>query len=156
MAAEIRIDDLSGPEVAALLAVHAETMLSASPAESCHFLPLEGLRVPEVTFWSMWDEGALVGCGALKDLGDGTGEIKSMHAREHLRGRGLGRQMLEHIIAEAKVRGYAALLLETGSMDAFLPARRLYEAYGFTCCGPFGSYVPDPNSAFMRLDLQAS
>ncbi len=153
MGAEIRVDDLTGPDVAALLAVHAETMLRASPAESCHFLPLEGLRVPEVTFWSMWEDGVLVGCGALKDLGDGTGEIKSMHAREHLRGRGLGRQMLEHIIAEARARGYAALFLETGSMDAFIPARKLYEAYGFTYCGPFGDYSLDPNSSFMRLAL---
>jgi putative acetyltransferase len=150
---DIRPDDLSGPEIADLIAVHASTMLAASPAESCHFLPIDGLRQPSVSVWSLWDDAALLGCGALKDLGDGIGEIKSMHTREVLRGRGLGRRMLEHILAEARRRGYAALYLETGSMDAFIPARRLYEAYGFTYCGPFGDYVDDPNSTYMTLAL---
>lgn len=150
---EIRPDDLSGPEMAELIAIHAGTMLAASPPESCHFLPIDGLRQPAVTVWSLWEEGALLGCGALKDLGDATGEIKSMHTREVLRGRGLGRRMLEHILAEARRRGYTALYLETGSMEAFIPARRLYEAYGFTYCGPFGDYTEDPNSVFMTLPL---
>jgi putative acetyltransferase len=150
---EIRPDDLTSAEMADLIAIHARTMLAASPPESCHFLPIEGLRDPSVSVWSMWEEGRLIGCGALKDLGDGTGEIKSMHTREALRGRGLGRVMLEYILGEARRRGYTALWLETGSMDAFIPARRLYEAYGFTCCGPFGDYVDDPHSVFMTLTL---
>ena len=150
---EIRPDDLSGPEIADLIAIHAGTMLAASPPESCHFLPIDGLRQPSVSVWSLWEADALLGCGALKDLGDGTGEIKSMHTREVLRGRGLGRRMLEHILAEARQRGYTALYLETGSMDAFLPARRLYEAYGFTYCAPFGDYAEDPHSVFMTLPL---
>lgn len=150
---EIRPDDLTSAEMEDLIAIHARTMLAASPPESCHFLPIEGLRDPTVSVWSMWEEGRLIGCGALKDLGDGSGEIKSMHTREALRGRGLGRVMLEFILGEARRRGYTALWLETGSMDAFLPARRLYEAYGFTYCGPFGDYVDDPNSTFMTLKL---
>lgn len=150
---DIRPDDLSSAEMTDLIAIHARTMLAASPPESCHFLPIEGLRDPTVSVWSMWEEGRLIGCGALKDLGDGSGEIKSMHTREALRGRGLGRVMLEFILGEARRRGYTALRLETGSMDAFLPARRLYEAYGFTYCGPFGDYVDDPNSVFMTLKL---
>ena len=153
MPVDIRPDDLSSPEIAGLIAVHAETMLAASPADSCHFLPLDGLRQPSVTVWSMWEDGVLIGCGALKELGQGQGEIKSMHTRAHLRGRGLGRAMLEHILKEARARGYTGLWLETGSMEAFLPARRLYQAYGFTSCGPFGDYVDDPNSVFMHLDL---
>ncbi len=150
---EIRPDDLSGPEMAELIATHAATMLAASPPESCHFLPIDGLRQPSVSVWSLWEDGALLGCGALKDLGDCTGEIKSMHTREVLRGKGLGRRMLEHILAEARRRRYKALFLETGSMPAFVPARRLYEAYGFDYCGPFGDYSEDPNSVFMRLPL---
>ena len=94
---EIRPDDLTGAEIADLIAIHAGTMLAASPPESCHFLPIDGLRQPSVSVWSIWEDGALLGCGALKDLGDGTGEIKSMHTRQVLRGRGLGRQMLAHI-----------------------------------------------------------
>jgi putative acetyltransferase len=150
---QIRPDDLTGPEIAELIAIHAGTMLAASPPESCHFLPIDGLRQPSVSVWSLWEEGALLGCGALKDLGNGTGEIKSMHTREVLRGRGLGRRMLEHILAEARRRNYTALYLETGSMDAFIPARRLYEAYGFDYCGPFGDYIEDPHSVFMCLPL---
>lgn len=150
---EIRPDDLTSPEMEALIAVHARTMLAASPPESCHFLPIDGLRQPSVSVWSIWEKDALLGCGALKDLGDGTGEIKSMHTREVLRGKGLGRRMLAHILAEARRRGYTALFLETGSMDAFIPARRLYEAHGFTYCGPFGDYTNDPNSTFMTLSL---
>ncbi len=150
---EIRPDDLTSAEMAGLIAIHARTMLAASPPESCHFLPLEGLRQPSVSVWSLWEDGALLGCGALKDLGDGTGEIKSMHTREALRGRGLGRMMLEFILGEARRRGYTALWLETGSMDAFIPARRLYEAYSFRYCGPFGDYADDPNSVFMTLAL---
>jgi len=150
---QIRPDDLTGPEIAELIAIHAGTMLAASPRESCHFLPIDGLRQSSVSVWSLWEEGALLGCGALKDLGNGTGEIKSMHTREVLRGRGLGRRMLEHILAEARRRNYSALYLETGSMDAFIPARRLYEAYGFDYCGPFGDYTEDPHSVFMCLPL---
>lgn len=153
MPVDIRPDDVTGPEIIALLRAHAQTMLASSPAESCHFLPAEGLRAPDISFWSMWDGGALVGCGALKDLGGGQGEIKSMHMRAALRGRGLGRLMLEHIVAEARGRGMRTLLLETGSMDAFIPARRLYERFGFCYCEPFGDYVKDPNSVFMRYDL---
>lgn len=153
MTIEIRPDDLTGPEMADLIAVHAQTMLAASPPESCHFLPIDGLRQPSVTVWSMWENGALIGCGALKALGGAQGEIKSMHTRVHLRGRGLGRVMLEHILAEARTRHYSDLWLETGSMDAFLPARRLYQAYGFVSCGPFGDYLEDPNSHFMHLHL---
>jgi len=150
---EIRPDDLTSPEMADLITVHAAAMLAASPPESCHFLPIDGLRQPSVSVWSLWEDDALLGCGALKELGDGTGEIKSMHTREVIRGRGLGRRMLEHILAEARRRGYTALYLETGSMDAFLPARRLYEAYGFSYCGPFGNYTDDPHSTFMTLRL---
>lgn len=153
MTIDIRPDDLSSAEMADLIATHAQTMLAASPAESCHFLPIDGLRQPSVSVWSMWEDGALIGCGALKDLGNGGGEIKSMHTRAHLRGRGLGRRMLEHILGVAKARGYTGLWLETGSMDAFIPARRLYESYGFAFTGPFGDYADDPNSVFMHLQI---
>jgi putative acetyltransferase len=150
---EIRVDDLSGPEIAELISIHAATMLAASPPESCHFLPIDGLRQPAVTVWSLWQDGALLGCGALKDLGGAAGEIKSMHTREGFRSRGLGRRMLEHILAEARRRKYTALWLETGSADSFMPARKLYEVYGFSYCGPFADYAEDPHSIFMTLTL---
>jgi len=146
-------DDLTGVEIRALLETHFAAMLASSPAESCHFLDFDGLNAPDVTFWSIWDGIALAGCGALKALSPGQGEIKSMRTHaDHLR-KGAGAAMLKHIISQARQRGYVRLSLETGSSDAFAPARALYEAYGFESCPPFGDYVEDPFSRFMTLAI---
>lgn len=146
-------DDLSGPEIRALLETHFAGMLANSPEGSCHFLDFEGLRGPGVTFWSIWDGGDLMGCGALKEHDPAHGEIKSMRTHEaHLR-RGAGGAMLEHIIGTAKARGYHRLSLETGSSPAFDPAHALYLRYGFEYCGPFADYKQDPFSRFMTLTL---
>jgi putative acetyltransferase len=146
-------DDLTGVEIRALLETHFAAMLASSPAESCHFLDFDGLNAPDVTFWSIWDGIALAGCGALKALSPGQGEIKSMRTHaDHLR-KGAGAAMLRHIISQARQRGYVRLSLETGSSDAFAPARALYEAYGFESCPPFGDYVEDPFSRFMTLAI---
>lgn len=153
MSVEIRDEDLKGAEIAALLAEHARLMLASSPAESCHFLPLDDLRKPDIRMWSMWEGAELLGCGALKFHDAHMGEIKSMHTRSHLRGRGLGRMMLLHILAHARSDGLTDLYLETGSQDVFISARNLYLAHGFTECGPFAEYRPDPNSVFMHKAL---
>ena len=146
-------DDLTGVEIRALLETHFAAMLASSPAESCHFLDFDGLNAPDVTFWSIWDGIALAGCGALKALSSGEGEIKSMRTHaDHLR-KGAGAAMLKHIISQARQRGYVRLSLETGSSDAFTPARALYEAYGFAYCPPFGDYAEDPFSRFMTLAI---
>lgn len=145
----IKKDDLTGPEIRALLETHFAGMLAASPPESCHFLDFDGLNAPDVTFWSIWDGGALAGCGAVKELSPTHGEIKSMRTHgDHLR-KGVGARMLEHIIATAQERGYRRLSLETGSTPEFVAACALYERYGFEYCPPFGSYVDDPFSRFM-------
>jgi len=149
----IEVDDLSRPAVHALLQEHLANMYELSPPESVHALDLSKLRAPDITFWSVWDGATLVGCGALKQMSATEGEIKSMRTPKALRRRGAGRAVLEHIIAEAKRRGYRRLNLETGSQDGFVPARTLYESFGFTYCGPFGDYRPDPNSAFMTMEL---
>jgi putative acetyltransferase len=149
----IELDDLNRPEIAALLQEHLASMFVHTPPESVHALPIESLRSPEITFWSVWENGELLGCGALKELDPRHGEIKSMRtASTHLR-KGVARAMVHHIIAEAKRRGYRRLSLETGAMGAFEPARRLYAACGFTYCEPFADYVEDPNSVFMTLEL---
>ena len=149
----IEVDDLSRPEIHALLNEHLQSMYELSPPESVHALDLEHLRRPGITFWSAWDGSVLLGCGALKELDPKHGEIKSMRTPNTLRRRGAGRAMLAHIITVARSRAYERLSLETGSMEAFRPAQRLYESFGFTCCGPFGEYVEDPNSVFMSLRL---
>ena len=149
----IERDDLSRPEIAELLKEHLASMFVYSPPESVHALPIEGLRRPDITFWSVWENDELLGCGALKELDPQHGEIKSMRtASAHVR-KGVARAVVRHIIAEAKRRGYRRLSLETGSMAAFEPARQLYTACGFTYCEPFGDYVNDPNSVFMTLEL---
>ena len=146
-------DDLTGPEIRALLETHFAGMLANSPKDSCHFLDFEGLKGPGVTFWSIWNEGSLMGCGALKQHDAELGEIKSMRTHEsHLR-KGAGAAMLEHIIATALERGLKRLSLETGSGPAFDPAHGLYLRYGFEYCGPFGDYQEDPFSRFMTLAL---
>lgn len=151
----IEIDDLSRPEIHALLAEHLRHMHELSPPESVHALDLGGLQAADVTFWSVWDEGGvLAGCGALKQLSPRHGEVKSMRTPAGRRRQGAGRAVLAHIVDEARRRGYRRLSLETGSMAAFAPAQRLYESFGFTYCGPFAGYVEDPNSVFMTLELQ--
>ncbi len=149
----IEVDDLSRPEVLALLAEHLTNMYELSPPESVHALDVSGLKAHEVTFWTVWDGEELVGCGALKEIDEAHGEVKSMRTPKHLRRRGAGRLILSHIIDVAKERGYRRLSLETGSMEAFKPAHKLYESFGFTYGGPFEGYVEDPNSVFMHLTL---
>jgi len=151
---QIRVDDLAGPEIRALLAEHLRNMHQVSPPESVHALDLAGLLRPDVTFWTAWSGDELLGCGALKELSTDHGEVKSMRTVSAYRRKGVARAMLEHIIAEARSRSYARLSLETGSMQAFDPARRLYESFGFTYCLPFASYSEDPNSVFLTRLLE--
>jgi putative acetyltransferase len=151
---EIRLDDLAGAEIRALLAEHLDNMHQLSPPESVHALDVTELLKPDITFWTMWSDGELFGCGALKELSPVHGEIKSMRTVTAHRRKGVGRTMLEHIIAEARRRSYARLSLETGSMLAFEPARRLYESFGFEYCGPFADYAEDSNSVFLTRTLK--
>lgn len=149
----IEIDDLSGADVAALLAEHLADMYATSPACSVHALDLDALRAPSVTVWTARDEGALLGCGALKELDRRHGELKSMRTAAAARGRGVGGAVLGHLLTVARERGYARVSLETGSQPFFAPAYRLYARHGFVECGPFGDYVPDPSSVFMTRAL---
>ena len=151
---QIRVDDLSGPEIRALLEEHLQDMRRISPPESVHALDLHALRRPEITFWTAWSGSDLVGCGALKTLDAAHGEIKSMRVSGAYRRSGAGRAMLAHILAEARTRGLQRLSLETGSQPEFEPARRLYASEGFAECGPFASYIEDPCSVFMTRALQ--
>ncbi len=149
----IKIDDLAGPEVAELLSEHLRSMAEHSPPESVHALDLDRLRQPEITFWTAWENTELLGCGALKELDASHGEIKSMRtATRHLR-KGVAARILQQILNEATRRGYHRLSLETGSPEAFEPARQLYVRFGFTFCEPFADYVEDPYSVFMTKGL---
>lgn len=150
---DIRVDDLTGSEIAELLHEHLRCMAQVSPPESRHALNLDGLKNPEVTFWTIWNGPDLAGCGALKELSGQHAEIKSMRTAYAYQRKGVASQMLRHLIEEAKRREYRRVSLETGSMEYFEPARRLYASFGFVDCGPFEAYIADPNSVFMAKEL---
>ena len=149
----IEVDDPSTPALQALLSEHLRDMHALSPPESVHALDPGAPVGSDTTFWSVWEGDTLVGCGALRELDATHGEVKSMRTPAALRRRGAGRAVLTHIIEEARARGYERLSLETGAAEAFMPARRLYEDFGFSYCGPFAEYAADPNSAFMTRAL---
>ena len=150
---EIVVDDLAGPEIAAFLTEHIEEMRSITPLESKHALDLDGLRQPDVTFWSVLDGDAVVGCGALKRLDDDHAELKSMRTARSRKRSGVASLLLLHIIAEASRMGFSRLSLETGSAEFFQPARGLYQKFGFDYCDPFADYRLDPHSVFMTRAL---
>ncbi len=150
---DIIIDDLQGKPIMDLLQEHLTAMAMHSPEESVHALDIENLRKPNITVWSAMIGEKLIGCGALKELDSTHAEIKSMRtASSHLR-KGVASNLLKHIIQQSKLRGYQRLSLETGSMLAFAPARRLYSQFGFEVCSPFAGYTEDPFSVFMSKDI---
>ena len=150
---EVRQDDLSGDEVRALLAFHLADARSNTPAGFSFALDLSGLKTPDITVWTAWDGEALAGIAALRDLGDGSGEVKSMRTDpNHLR-KGVAATLLRHIIGEARRRGMARLLLETGMGPAYDPAKALYRRHGFSDGESFASYRPSAHNHFMQLAL---
>ena len=151
----IRTQDPATPDITALLNQHLSEMRSISPPESKHALDIESLRTPDISFWSVRDDdGALMGCGALKQLDATHAEIKSMRTDPAHRRKGVAASLLAHIIDHARLQQFTRLSLETGAQDHFVPARALYTRFGFTICAPFASYQEDPNSVFMTRTLQ--
>lgn len=165
MALRIDLDRPDRPEVVALLEEHLADMYATSPPESVHALDVTGLLAPEITFWTCHDDlrddlhddlhdgAGLLGCAALKDLGAGHAELKSMRTRAAARGRGVATALLDVVLSEARARGLERVSLETGTEEFFAPARRLYAAHGFVECPPFGDYALDPHSVFLTLAL---
>lgn len=157
---QIRLDDLSDPRIAVFLEEHLRDMRATSPPESVHALDLNKLRDPGVHFWTAWlpsltgaGDGTLVGTGAIKRLDTHHAELKSMRTAASFRGQGFARQMLLHILEQARAMGFARLSLETGTQPFFAPAHQLYLANGFEPCAPFGSYTLDPNSRYLTMAL---
>jgi putative acetyltransferase len=149
----IAADDPRAADVVALLGSHLALMNALSPPEEVHALDVEALVDPAITFVGYRVEGELLAVGALKDLGGGHGELKSMHTTAAARGRGIGSAIVVHLVDLARIRGLTRVSLETGTPAEFAPARALYARLGFTECGPFGDYAPSPWSTFMTLDL---
>lgn len=145
----IRVDPLTGAEIAGLLREHLDDMARHSPPESVHALDLDSLRSPQITFWSAWTDDVLVGCVAIKELDPWHGELKSMRTATSYLRKGVASALMRHVLEEAHRRGYRKLSLETGAMAAFAPAHAFYASFGFERCGPFAEYVDDPYSVFM-------
>ncbi|WP_183097889.1 GNAT family N-acetyltransferase [Nocardioides pelophilus] len=150
----IGTDDPLRDDVLRLLEEHLTDMRATSPPESVHALDPTALTGPGLTFWTLREEGRLLGCAALKELDPRHAEIKSMRTAAVARRRGVASRLLDHVLATARERGYERLSLETGTQDFFAPARALYVSRGFEECGPFASYVPDPHSAFFSRPLR--
>lgn len=150
---DIKIDELSSAEVIGFLKEHLKNMTYVTPPGSVHALDIEALKKPEITFWSVWDGSLLIGCGALKELDSQHAEIKSMRTASSRLGKGVASHLLDYILTEARRRKYRRVSLETGSVDAFTPARNLYKKFGFTYCEPFSNYIQDQNTVFMTIVL---
>lgn len=153
MEGEITVDDPRAADVRALLERHLVFTAEHSPPEDVHALDVDALVDPSITFVSYRVAGEVLGVGALKDLGAGDGELKSMHTAAAARGRGVAGAIVEHLVDLARERGLTRLSLETGTPEAFRPARSLYARHGFVECGPFADYGPSPYSTFLTRDL---
>jgi putative acetyltransferase len=140
--------ELDHEDVRHLIDQHFAEMRAGSPPSACHVVPVEGLRKPEIRFFTVREGGVLLGCGALRRLGQDQGEIKSMRTADGALGRGVGKAMLDHVVAAARSEGMSRLSLETGSTEQFAAANRLYQKEGFERCAPFADYSDTPFTRF--------
>lgn len=149
----VAIDDPRVEDVRLLLERHLTFSREVTPPGHVHALDLDGLLDPAITFFSARRDGVLLGVAALKQLDESHGELKSMHTSDTARGQGVGRAMVAHLLSVAADRDYQRVSLETGTMDAYEPARSLYTNVGFKPCEPFGEYTTNANSLCMTIDL---
>lgn len=152
----VDVEDPRTPDILGLLQRHLEFARAVTPPEDVHALDIDGLADPSVTFFSLRDDGALIGIGAIKQLDETHYELKSIHTAEEARGNGVGRAMVDHLLGVARDRGAHRVSLETGNVEAFAPSRALYAKAGFVECGPFGDYEGGNTSAFMTMELDPS
>ena len=145
--------ELDHDDVRHLIDQHFAEMRAGSPPSACHVVPIDGLRTPDIRFFTVRENGALLGCGALRRLEKGHGEIKSMRTADGALGRGVGKAMLDHVVAAAQAEGMSRLSLETGSTEQFAAANRLYEKEGFERCGPFGGYADTAWTRFFTKEI---
>jgi putative acetyltransferase len=145
--------ELDRQDVHDLLSQHFAEMRAGSPPSACHVLPVDGLKDPAIRFFTLRENGALLGCGALKRLETSHGEVKSMRTADTALGRGVGKRLLDHLTETGRIEGMSRLSLETGSTEQFAAANRLYEMEGFERCGPFGNYADTPFTRFFTKQI---
>jgi putative acetyltransferase len=149
----VAVDDPRADDVRALLTRHVALSREVTPPGHAHVLDADDLSAPDITFFSARRDGMLVAVGALRELDVLHGELKSMHTDAAMRGQGVGRALVDHLLGVASARGYRRVSLETGTMDAFAAARSLYATAGFRPCPPFGQYTRNPYSTCMTIEL---
>ncbi len=149
----IALDDPRADDVRALLETHLAFTAACTPPEDIFALDLDGLLEPGISFFSVRRAGGLLAIGALLELGPDHGELKSMHTTAEALGQGVGRAMVDHLVGEARSRGYTRVSLETGTQDEFAATRALYTACGFVPCGPFSHYTDTRTGALMTREL---
>ena len=146
-------NNFDNPQVNELLKTHFIELKSVSPEGSSHVLDIEGLKVPSIKFWSLWENNDLIGCGALKILSENHGEFKSIRVANRFRQKKYGEKIIAHLIEKSKNQGIKKLSVETGAGEFFAPARKLFKNFGFKECKPFAHYKDDPNSCYYNLNL---
>ncbi len=146
-------NNFDNPQVNELLKTHFIELKSVSPEGSSHVLDIEGLKVPSIKFWSLWENNDLIGCGALKILSENHGEFKSIRVANRFRQKKYGEKIIAHLIEKSKNQGIKKLSVETGAGEFFAPARKLFKNFGFKECKPFAHYKEDPNSCYYNLNL---
>tara|TARA_B100000575_G_scaffold56276_1_gene42315 strand:- start:845 stop:1303 length:459 start_codon:yes stop_codon:yes gene_type:complete len=146
-------NNFDNPQVNELLKTHFIELKSVSPEGSSHVLDIEGLKVPSIKFWSLWENNDLIGCGALKILSENHGEFKSIRVANRFRQKKYGEKIIDHLIEKSKNQGIKKLSVETGAGEFFAPARKLFKNFGFKECKPFAHYKEDPNSCYYNLNL---
>ena len=146
-------NNFDNPQVNELLKTHFIELKSVSPEGSSHVLDIEGLKVPSIKFWSLWENNELIGCGALKILSEYHGEFKSIRVANRFRQKKYGEKIIAHLIEKSKNQGIKKLSVETGAGEFFAPARKLFKNFGFKKCKPFAHYKEDPNSCYYNLNI---
>ncbi|SFV31120.1 putative acetyltransferase [Devosia crocina] len=156
MAISIAVETPLQDDVRALVAQLNDHLLPLSPLEFQFKMTVEQMADSDTTlFVARDDEGRAVGMGALKAHGPELGEVKRMYTVPEVRGQRVGRQLLDAIVALARQRQMATVMLETGTGDGMAEAHRLYTRYGFVPRGPFLDYPDSAWSAFFELRLDA-
>jgi len=150
---EFQPADLDDPRVGALLSTHAERALAGTHCREGHALSVDALRDPAIEVWSIWRDDAPVAVGALRRIDSAHCELKSMFVADPARGLGVGRRLLDALVATARDHGMTRLSLETGASDYFDAARRLYAKHGFEICEAFADLPPHPDSVFMSREI---
>ena len=154
MSFTIAIETPLQDDVRELVAALNEWALKQTPREFCHHMTVEQMAQVDTTLFVARQNGKAVGMGALRRHAGGIGEVKRMYTWPEARGLGVGKAIVAEIVQRARAEGIRQLVLETGSVDGFRAAWRVYEGHGFQRCGAVLDYTDSPHNIFYEKSLQ--